>query len=96
MLSIQIKSVWLVSSNFNKKNETICTVKATYDDNWGNICILAVVDLYQLLPIGQSHVYSSTNSYYIMLCGPHGWEDMQLHELTQIIRQRDIRMIINS
>ena len=38
---------------FQDMNQTICTVKGTHDGDWGNICMLAVGDLYQLPPVGQ-------------------------------------------
>ena len=52
-------------------NETMCTVKGTCDGNLGNICVLAVGNLYQLPPIEQSPVQlnaqteKQTNSYYL-------------------------------
>ena len=72
-------------------NETMCMVKGTHDGNWGNICVLGVVDLYQLLPIGQYLVYMAPQTVTLLSdMAPNGWEDMYLHELTQIIRQRDM------
>ena len=38
---------------FQDMNQTICTVKGTHGGNWGNICMLAVGDLYQLPPVAQ-------------------------------------------
>ena len=33
-------------------NRTMCNIKGTHDAEWGNICVLAVGDLYQLPPAG--------------------------------------------
>ena len=38
---------------FQDMNQTICSIKGSHDGNWGNICVLAVGDLYQLPPVGQ-------------------------------------------
>ena len=38
---------------FQDMNQTICSIKGSHDRNWGNICVLAVGDLYQLLPVAQ-------------------------------------------
>ena len=90
-----MKSVWSVSRQFQQMNETMCTVKRTCDGNWGNICVLAVGDLYQLPPIGQYPVYMApANSYYLKWYGPQWmwryavtWVN---NESTQIMRQRDM------
>ena len=67
---------------------TVCT-KGTCDGNWGNICVLAVGDLYQLPPVAQSPVYMTPHTVTTWSdMVPNGWEDMQLHELTQIMRQK--------
>ena len=72
---------------FQQINETMCTVKGTCDGNWGNICVLAVGNLYQLPPVAKSHVYMTPHTVTTLSdMAPNGWEDMQLHELTQIMR----------
>ena len=38
---------------FQSMNQTMCALKGTTDGNWGDICVLAVGDLYQLPPVGQ-------------------------------------------
>ena len=38
---------------FQDMNQTISSIKGSHDANWGNICVLAVEDLYQLPPVGQ-------------------------------------------
>ena len=48
-----MKLAWLNTKTFQTMNQTICTIKGTTDAHWGNICVLAVGDLYQLPPVGQ-------------------------------------------
>ena len=45
---------------FKTMNQTMCTLKGTTDGNWGDICVLAVGNLYQL-PVGQCPIYVPTN-----------------------------------
>ena len=72
-------------------NETMSIVKGTCDGNWSDICVLAVGDLYQLTPVGQSPIYiSSHTAHNLDDFAPNGWEDIKLHELTEIMRQKDI------
>ena len=65
-------------------NKTMCTIKGSYNADWDNICVLAVSDLYQLPPVGQSPIYippkmiHSLNNFV-----PNGWEKKNLRELTQ-------------
>ena len=55
----------------------------------GEICVLAVGDLYQLLPVGQSPIYMSPQIVHTLNdIAPNGWQMMQLHELTQSMRQK--------
>ena len=76
---------------FQHMNQIVCDIKGTTDANWGGICVLAVGDLYQLPPVGQSPVYMSSHNFQSMNdFAPNGWEQMQLHELTQIMRQKDM------
>ena len=44
-------------TKFQHMNQTVCTIKGTSNGNWGDICVLAVGDLYQLPPVGKSPVY---------------------------------------
>ena len=44
---------------FQSMNQTMCTLKGTTDSNWGDICVLAAGDLYQLPPVGQCPTYMS-------------------------------------
>ena len=75
-------------------NETVCQIKGTSDGNWGNICVLAVGDLYQLPPVAQCPVYMQPHNIYSLNdFGSSGWEKMQLHKLTQVMRQNDIGFV---
>ena len=72
-------------------NETVCIVKLTCDGNWGDICVLAVGDLYQPTPVGQYPIYMSPHTAHTLDdFVPNGWKDMKLHELTEIMRQKDV------
>ena len=75
-------------------NQAMCTIKGTSDGNWGDICVLAVGDLYQLPPVGQCPIYMSPQIVHMLNdTAPNGWEKMQLHELTQSMRQKDMKFI---
>ena len=79
---------------FQSMNQMMCTLKGTNDANWGDICVLAVGDLYQLPPVGQCPIYMSPQIVHTLNdIAPNGWEKMQLHELTQSMRQRDMKFI---
>ena len=71
---------------FQLMNQTVCTIKGTSNGNWGYICVLAVGDLYQLPPVGESPVYMHPGTVHTLddFAGK-GWEKMQLHELTDIM-----------
>ena len=93
MLSITDEISMVGFKQFQQKIETMCMVKGTCDGNWGNICVLAVGDLYQLPPVAQSPVYMIPHTVTTLSdMAPNGWEDMHLHELTQIMRQRDMEL----
>ena len=77
-------------------NKTMSIVKGTCDSNWGDICVLAVGDLYQLPPVGQCPIYISPHTAHTLDdFAPNGWEDMKLHELTEIMQQKDIHFAQN-
>ena len=79
---------------FQSMNQMMCTLKGTTDGNWGDICVLAVGDLYQLLPVGQCPVYMSPQIVHTLNdIAPNGLEKMQLHELTQSMRQKDMKFV---
>ena len=75
---------------YQQMNETMSIIKRTCDGNWGVIFVLAVDDLYQLPPVGQSLIYISPHTAHTLDdFAPNGWEDMKLHELTEIMQQKD-------
>ena len=73
-------------------------MKGTTYDNWGDICVLAVGDLYHLPPIGQCPIYMSPQIVRIIVhtlndIAPNGWKKMHLHELTQSMRLKDMKFV---
>ena len=69
-------------------NETMSIVKGTCNGNWGDICVLVVADLHQLLPVGQSPIYISPHTAHTLDdFAPNGWEEMKLYEVTEIMWQ---------
>ena len=60
----------------------------------GNICVLAVGDLYQLPPVAQCPVYMQPHNIHSLNdFVSNGWEKMQLDELTQVMRENDIGFV---
>ena len=59
MLSITDEISMVDFKQFQSMNQMMCALKGTTDGNWGDICVLAVGDLYQLPPIGQFPIYMS-------------------------------------
>ena len=96
MLSITDEISMVSFKQYQQMNETMCIVKGTYDGNWGDICVLAVGDLYQLPPVDQSSIYISPHTAHTLDdFAPNGWEDMKLHECTEIMRQKDVHFVQN-
>ena len=94
MLSITDEISMVGFKQFQSMNQTMCTLKGTTDGNWGDICVLAVGNLYQLPPVGQCPIYMSPQIVHTLNdIAPNGWEKMQLHELTQSMRQKDMKFI---
>ena len=94
MLSITDEISMVGFKQFQSMNQTMCTLKGTTDGNWGDICVLAVGDLYQLPPVGQCPIYMSPQTVHTLNdIAPNGWEKMQLHELTQSMRQKDMKFV---
>ena len=54
MLSITDEISMVAFKQLQSMNQTMCAMKGTTDGNWGDICVLAVGDLYQLPPVGES------------------------------------------
>ena len=44
-------------NQYQSMNQMICALKGTTDGNLGDICVLAVGDLYQLPPVGQCQLH---------------------------------------
>ena len=62
--------------------------------NWGGICVLVVGDLFQLPPVASAPVYRAPRSARMLNdLAPNGWEDFKLHELTEVMRQKDLLFI---
>ena len=94
MLSITDKISMVGFKQFQSMNQTMCTLKGTTDGNWGDICVLAVGDLYQLPPVGHCPIYMSPQTMHSLNdTAPNGWEKMQLHELMQSMRQKDRKFV---
>ena len=94
MLSITDEISMICIKQFQSMNQTICTLKGTTDGNWGDICVLAVGNLYQLPPVGQCPIYMSPQTVHTLNdMAPNGWKKMQLHELTQSMRQKDMKFV---
>ena len=87
MLSITDEISMVSFKQYQQMNETMSIVKGICDGNWGDICVLSVGDLYQLSPGGQSPIYISPHTAHTLDdFAPNGWEDMKLHELTDIMQ----------
>ena len=94
MLSITDEISMVGFKQFQSLNQIMCTLKGTTDGNWGDIYVLAVGDLYQLPPVGQCPIYMSPQTVHTLNgIAPNGWEKMQLHELTQSMRQKDMKFV---
>ena len=59
MLSITDEISMVGFKQFQSMNQMMCALKGTTDGNRGDICVLAVGDLYQLPPVGQCPIYMS-------------------------------------
>ena len=94
MLSITYEISMIGFKQTLSMNQTMCALKGTTDGDWGDICVLAVGDLYQIPPVGQCPIYMSLQSVHALNdIIPNGWEKMQLHELTQSMRQKDMKFV---
>ena len=90
MLSITDEISMVGFKHFQSMNQIMCTLKGITNGNWGDICVLAVGDLYQLCPVAHSPIYMSPQAVHTLNdIAPNGWGKMQLHELTQSMRQKD-------
>ena len=86
MLSLTDEISMVGFKKFQQMNEMMCHVKGTSKGDWGGICVIAVGDLCQLPPIGECPIYTTPkNINSLNDFAPNGWEEMMLHELTQIM-----------
>ena len=96
MLSITDEISMVSFKQYQQMNEIMCIVKGTCNGNWGDICVLAAGDLYQLPPGGQSPIYISPHTAHTLDdFAPNGWEDIKLHGLKEIMRQKDVHFAQN-
>ena len=94
LLSITDEISMVGFKQFQSMNQTMCVLKGTTDSNWGDISVLAVGDLYQLPPVVQCPIYMSPQTVHTLNdIALNGWEKMQLHELTQSMRQKDMKFV---
>ena len=94
MLSITDEISMVGFKQFQSMNQIMCTLKGTTDGYWGDICVLAVGDLYQLPPVAHCPIYMSPQTVHTLNdIAPNGWEKMQLHELIQSMRQKDMKFV---
>ena len=64
---------------FQQMNEVVTSVKGMTGGNWGNICVLAVGDLFQLPPVASVPIYAPLwNAHSLNDLAPNGWEQFQL------------------
>ena len=66
MLSITDEISMVGFNQFQSKNQIMCALRGTTDGNWGDICVLAVGDLYQLPPFGQCPIYMSSQTVHTL------------------------------
>ena len=89
VLSITDEISMVGFKQFGSMKQMMCTLKGTTDCNREDTCVLAVGDLYQLPPVVQCPIYMSPQIVHTLNdIDPNGWEKMQLHELTQSMRDR--------
>ena len=94
MLSVTDEISMVGFKQFQSMNQIMCALKGTTDGNWGHICVLTVGDLYQLPPVGQCPICMSPQAVHTLNdIAPNGCEKMQLHELTQSMRQKDMKFV---
>jgi len=92
LMFVIIDEVSMVGSNMLLEiHRRLQQIKGASDNKvFGGVSILAVGDLYQLPPVGQTPLFSTVNDCYAQLYGSGSlWVDhFLMHELTQIMRQR--------
>ena len=63
MLSLTDEISMIGFKKFQQMNEMMCHVTGTSKGDWGGICVIAMGDLYQLLPIGECPVYTTPKKH---------------------------------
>ena len=94
LMQVMVDEISMVGTQMlDLVNNRCCMVKYKNPEgkDFGNINILAVGDLYQLTPVMQTELYKK--NYKDAKCAsdlaPNLWDTFLLHELTQVMRQRD-------
>ena len=86
--------------HFNMIDSRLSILKDTKTDehNFGNVNMLLVGDLYQLPPVCATPIYKYPDINSICDMQDLLWHDFKLHELTQIMRQKDreFALLLNS
>ena len=78
MLSITDEISMVGFKQFQSMDQTMCTLKGTTDGHWGDICVLAVGDLYQLPLVGQCTIYMSPQTVHMLNdIASNGWEKIR-------------------
>ena len=84
MLSITDEISMVDFTQFQEMNQTMCTC----------VQLMATGEIYVYLAVGQCPIYMSPQIVHTLNdIVPNGWEKMQLHELTQSMRQKDMKFI---
>ena len=85
MLSFTDEISMVGFKKFQQMNETMRCVKGTSKVDWGGICVIAMV-IFTNCPVGECPIYTTPkNINSLNDFAPNGWEEMMLHELTQIM-----------
>ena len=66
MLSITDEISMVGFKQFQSMNQIMCTLKGTTDGNWGDVCVHAVGDLYQLPLIAHCPIYTSPQTVHTL------------------------------
>ena len=75
MLSITDEISMVGFKQFQLMNQVMYTLKGTTDGIWGDICVLAVGDLYQLPPVAHCPIYMYPQTVHTLNdIAPNGWE----------------------
>ena len=74
MLSITDEISMVGYKQFQSMNQIMWTLKGTTDGSWGDICVLAVGDLYQLPPVAHCTIYMSPQTVHTLNdIASNGW-----------------------